>query len=277
MKRDMTRFLSKTVFFVLPVFIGFEVLFRLGFFPIATNSTFFDNKILLLQKHPLKSVRLLAIGSSIALYSLNSRMIVRQFDLPYYNFSSWSMQIGDMRTVLAPLVNDYRPAYVLILSSMGDFSSDDNPTYANYTRTPYFIRAHFPEFFYFSDYHSIHQLFLRKFTASHLGIDAWGAGTEFSGRRPGVENENHPGDSITWDNYIFFHKSEMQLQYRNLDSLGADLQRAGVVLVFAQAPMRPSFLSADSLRWLRERHFETCRSIVERHGGVYFNLYDTTV
>jgi hypothetical protein len=276
MKRDMTRFLSKTVFFVLPVFIGFEVLFRLGFFPIATNSGYFDNKMLLLQKHPLKSVRLLAIGSSITAYSLDSRVIVQHIDLPYYNFGSWNMQIGDMRIVLKALVEDYRPEYVLILSSFGDFNSGVNPTYANYTETPHFIRTHFPEYFYFSDYHSIHQLFLRRYKASHLGIDAWGRAREFS-YVPGMDSVQDSGRSVDWDTYIFNHGADRQLQYRELDSLGADLQSEAVRLVFAQAPMRPSFMSVDPMKQVRERHFETCRSIVERHGGVYFNYYDTAV
>jgi hypothetical protein len=92
-----------------------------------------------------------------------------------------------------------------------------------------------------------------------------------------MDSVQDSGRSVDWDTYIFNHGADRQLQYRELDSLGADLQSEAVRLVFAQAPMRPSFMSVDPMKQVRERHFETCRSIVERHGGVYFNYYDTAV
>ncbi|HEV9037784.1 MAG TPA: hypothetical protein VGQ51_14215 [Puia sp.] len=270
----MTRFLLKTFFFLLPVIIGFGILSRLGVPPMMTNSGFFDHKMQWLQRHPLKDVRLMAAGSSMTAYALNSEMIVEQLHLPYYNFASWSMQIGDTRVVVMDLVRTYHPDYLVICSSPAEFTEADNPTYRNYTATSPFIREHFPGYFYFSDYHSIHQLLLRKYNSSHLGIDEWGRGKALfeMGKKT-----LHGDDSARADPNVYFseHASGFEHQYRELDSLCAWLQQERVKLVFAQAPMQ-AFVGRNGRQWLNA-HFDSCRLIVGRYGGVYLNYYDTTL
>jgi len=274
MQRGMTRFLIKTFFFLLPVVIGFGILFRLGFAPIMTSSGFFDHKMQWLQRHPLKDVRLMAAGSSMTVYALNSEMIVQQLHLPYYNFASWSMQMGDTRVVVMDLVRTYHPDYLVICSSPAEFTEADNPTYRNYTGTWRFIREHFPGYFYFSDYHSIHQLFLRKYHSSHLGMDEWGRGTAlFELQR---ENPHGTGPERLDPNVYFNeHAAGFEHQYRELDSLCAWLQQEKVKLIFVQAPMQ-AFVGRTGRPWLKA-HFDTCRPMVEQHGGVYLNYYDTTL
>jgi len=62
MKNPKNRFLLKVLLFVLPVLVFFEVLFRLGFAPIVTNSTLFDIKMLTVQKRHAKNIKLLSMG-----------------------------------------------------------------------------------------------------------------------------------------------------------------------------------------------------------------------
>ncbi|HVS97326.1 MAG TPA: hypothetical protein VHE54_12615 [Puia sp.] len=270
----MPRFLFKTFLFVLPVFAGFGILSRLGFAPIMTSSAFFDHKMQWLQQHPPKEVRLMAVGSSMSVYALNSQMIVHRLRLPYYNFASWSMQIGDTRVVAMDLVRAYHPDYLVLCSSPAEFTADDNPMYRNYTGTWRFIRQHFPWYFYFNDYHSIHQLFLRKYRSSHLGMDEWGRGTalfELQGKPSSGAGSQRPDANAWFDERI----SRFEHEYRQLDSLSGWLLEHHVRLVFVQAPVE-AFVGQNGRRWL-QAHFDSCRSIVGRHGGVYLNYYDTTL
>ena len=80
MRRGLNRFLLKLVLMGLPVLVGYEVLYRLRIYPVLTNSQLFDNKMLDVQRHPPRAVKLLAMGSSVTLYDLDSRMLARAIE-----------------------------------------------------------------------------------------------------------------------------------------------------------------------------------------------------
>ena len=271
----MNKFWLKIAFFVLPVLIGFEFLFRMGFPPIMTNSIFFDHKMGQLQKHPVGDIKLLAVGSSMTLYSLNSPIITQNIHAPYYNFASWNLQISETRVCLSQLVKDYHPHYVLICSAPGDFTQANNPTYLNYTHTPRFIRNHIPEWFYFANFHSLHQIFLRKYSASYvLDMDPWGGGMGIF-EMPRRNNGRDDPDDLLWQKLLDFKSPYFATQYKELDSLCASLQEAKVKLIFAQVPLKPALITTDSLSRLVADHVQRCRTIVESHGGAYLNYCDT--
>ena len=77
----------------------------------------------------IKNPAILAIGSSITLYGVHSGPIVAKLGSSYYNFGAWNLQIGDMRMILETLLKDYRPNYVVICSSIGDFYKACDTTY----------------------------------------------------------------------------------------------------------------------------------------------------
>src|SRR5450755_3550238 len=116
MKNRVSIFILKTVLFLFPVFAFFEILFRIGYAPVVTNSTFFDIKMLTVQKDRVKNVKILALGSSITLYELNSELIVKNIDVLYYNFGSWGLQMADMNNLITGYVKTYHPQYVLMCS-----------------------------------------------------------------------------------------------------------------------------------------------------------------
>jgi hypothetical protein len=277
MKKDLTRFLGKIVFVVVVVLIGFEVLFRLGFRPIITNSLLFDYKVLWLQKHPLKEVKLMAAGSSITLSAIDSRTITEAIHLPYYNFGSFNMQMGDTRLLLGFLVKEYHPGYVLICSSLADFTNVNNPTYVNYTTASRWEREKLPELFYFTQFHSIHQILIRKRWHDHVKIDQWGGGGGTMEFDDAMAAKEHPVSKRHWDDMIIKGFPNYAFQYAQLDSIGAFLQAKGVKFIFAQAPVKASLLEKDTISQWVEPHFATCRALVEKHGGVYFNYCDTTI
>lgn len=256
--------------------MGYEVLFRLGFYPIITNSMLFDHKALWLQKHPIKEVKLMAAGSSITLSAIDSKTITESIHLPYYNFGSFNMQMGDTRLYLGFLVKEYHPAYVIICSSLADFANTNNPTYINYTTASTWEREKIPELFYFTRFHSLHQLYIRRIWDSHVKIDQWGGGGGTMEFDDAMDAKVHPVSQRHWDSIVISGFPNYGLQYSELDSLGAFLKAKGIKLIFAQAPVKASLLAEDSIRPRVDPHFAKCRTLVEKYGGVYFNYCDTT-
>jgi hypothetical protein len=269
MKNKFGLFLYKILIFAMPVFALFEILFRLGFTPVITNSTLFDFKMSEVQKHPIHNPRILAIGSSITLYELNSATMVKNFGGSYYNFASWDLQIGDMRVLLNEFVKEYEPKYVLVCSSIADFISPRNESYLNYLNTNRYIRNHFPEFFYFKGYNSIHQIIRRKYKAYRADFDPWG----------GASLTIQPKDINLdkWNEHDIFPTKYTKGQYDDLDSLGAWLKQQHVEFIFAQAPIKASYTNTLLSKQIIESHFDKCKSIVEAHGGVYLNYCNTTI
>jgi hypothetical protein len=269
MKSKLNIFVWKVLLFVLPIVLGFEVLFRLGFYPIITNSMLFDHKMIKASKDHIREVKLLAMGSSCALYDLRSEVMVRNFDLPYYNFSSWGLQIPDMRLLLTDLVGQYRPEYVIICSSPWDFMKPPNDTYRNYTAMPPFVRNHFPEAFYFKSFASIHALIYRKWESYRPAIDRWG-GMPMNIPEKDIRRER-------WDKDFLFPTPYSEDAYKELDTLSAWLQDRKVRLIFAEMPINVVFDNAAEAGRLIAAHIEKCRSIVTAHGGVYLNYHEPAV
>jgi len=269
MKKPINRFLLKTLLFIIPVLIFFEVLFRLGFAPIVTDSTLFDLKMLGVQKHHVKNVKLLAMGSSITLYELNSDSMVKNFKLRYYNFASWGLQIGDMNRLLTSLVKTNQPEYVILCSSFPDFVSPPNNSYLNYINANSYMKDSFPELFYFKNYNSIHQIIRRKFNTYPLYIDSWG-GASLSDKLRNINSEK-------WNEHDIFPTRYTPGNYAALDSLSTFLRNQKIKFIFVQVPVKKSYTNTDRSKHIILTHFDKCKSIVEAKGGIYLNYYNTAI
>ncbi len=269
MKSPFKIFFSKLLLFIIPVLILFEVLFRLGFYPIITNSTLFDTKMLAIQRQHIKKIDLLSIGSSITLYDLNSDIIVKNFNKPYYNLGSWGLQITDMRALLQSFVKEYHPKYVILCSSFTDFISPSNDTYANYINTDFWVKNNFPEAFYFKDYHSIHQIVRRKYKAYPLNFDKWGGAALKFTLKDIVWNK--------WNEHGIFPTKYSNCNYSDLDSLSTFLHQQHIKFIFIQAPIKKSYANTVLSKQIIQSHFDKCRSITESHGGTYLSYYKTDV
>ena len=267
MRRGIGLFLLKTVFFVLAVLGLFEILYRRGVWPIISQSALYDHKMIRLQQEPVKKVKIMAMGSSLTLYELNSELIVHNFSLPYYNFGSWNLQVSDIYPILKELVNEYRPEYVIMCSSVGEFMKPTDSAFQNFTNTNRFIRRYFPEFFYFRDYHPLRQLFDRKENGYLIDIDPWG-GTFFT-----MKTINQ----AKWNMRLEFPTPYTAIQYRTLDSLCGWLRGQQVKLIYVEAPMKASYITTPAEQATITAHFDTCRSMVEGHGGVYLNYHNTAI
>ncbi len=268
-KGQLNKFVIKTVLFALPVFILFEILFRLGFAPIVTNSDLFDAKMQHIKKLHIKQVNLMAIGSSITLYELKSDLVTQNLDTSYYNFASWGIQINDILLMLHKFIPGHQPKYVIMCASLGEFMSPPNSTYANYLNTPTFIRDNLPEFFYLKNYNSIHQIIWRKYFEYPINFDAWG-GASLTVKPTDINREMR-------DAHDEFPTRHTQSNYNGLDSLAVWLKQQGIKFIFIQAPIKKSYANTDYYQQRINTHFDKCRSIIESRGGIYLNYYNTTI
>jgi len=255
--------------FALPVFILFEILFRLGFAPIVTSSELFDAKMRHIKMRHIKHVNLMAIGSSITLYELKSGIVAQNLDSSYYNFASWGIQITDMKRMLASFVPEYRPRYVIMCASLGEFMSPPNDTYLNYTDAPKLARNYLPEFFYLKNYNSIHQIIWRKYFEYPINFDAWGGASLTVRPKDGNHKTPEPPD--------MFPTKYTKSNYTALDSLAASLKQKNIKFIYIQAPIKKLDTGSAYYQQRLNAHFNKCRSIIENHGGTYLNYYNTTI
>ena len=269
MKRPVTHFLLKLLLLVLPVIAGFELLYRLSIYPVLTNSLLFDYKMLEAQRHPPGEVKLLAMGSSVTLYDLDSRLIRDGLGVSYHNFASWGMQVTDIGAALRALVKEYHPSYVLMCSSPRDFMFHATGSYADFAGTPAFFRERFPEYFYIRNYSPIHSLYIRRFHSRRPHLDASG-GASIDEMWEGVVRDDK-------DEHLDFPTAYTEMQYRSLESLCAFLRAEKVRLIFAQGPMEERYTNTAARKQSLAAHFERCRGIVAAQGFDYFDYYDNAV
>lgn len=262
----MRRFILKTTLYLLLILGGFELLFRLGFWPCITDSFTYDHKMLWLQQHPLKRTDLIAVGSSVPLYGLSSEEIVGHLPLSYYNFSSWSVRMADCWTTIRPIVRDYRPKYVILGCNLGDFIAAPDSTYLNYIDASPLLRRHLPEGFYFTHFTSIHQIMYRWFNRKGVVFDRWG-GMLLEGPVLKMHIADAPKDPLQ----LPFDPRYQQVHYRALDEMSRWLRDQGIQLFFVQFPLPAKSMTNDSVHAKVNRHIETCRSIVEANGGIFLN------
>jgi hypothetical protein len=207
---------------------------------------------------------LLAVGSSVTFYELNSQLMVKTFHHSYYNLGSWGMQIGDTRLLLEAFIPQYRPRYVIICSTVADFIRPPNASYHNFADAPAIMRSHLPQLFYFKHFSSIRHIIRTKKDAYPIVFDDWGGAQIKADSR----NDRHKK--------MPFPTASTPAAYRSLDSLASMLASNNIKLIFIETPIRKAEIDAVTARQYQE-HFSRCSSIVTRHNGTYLNYHNPAV
>lgn len=269
MKNNLAAFVFKTGLFLVPIVLLFEVLFRLGYYPVITNSTVFDKKVIQLQKLHIKKLKVLGLGSSITLYGLNSQIMVQNFGTSYYNFGSWSLQMGDLKYMMNSYIDAYHPEYVIMCSSITEFVFPRNDKYFNYLDASTFVKNNLPEYFYLKNYSSIHQIVYRKVKSHTLAIDAWG-GTSLTVKSKDIDPQN-------WNRRNIMPTRYTAQNYTDLDTLCSVLKAHNIKLIFIQSPIKADYANTAAAKQILTAHFDKCRAIVKAHGGMYLNYYNPAI
>ncbi|MES2375592.1 MAG: hypothetical protein V4553_03390 [Bacteroidota bacterium] len=266
MEKSLKVFLLKVCLFTVPIFLLFEIFFRLGLYPIFTTSGNLDAKIISLQKRHFKHIDIIMTGSSVGGYDIVDSAIAGSFNKSYYNLSSWGLQVIDMEALDKTWVERYHPKYLIVVSILSDFRRPDRGIFTNYVNTDNWIKNNFPEYFYFSDYRSISQLIRRKTGASFSFNSLGGQPSPF------IHEDKKKHKWVAEDDS--FPTAYTQANYNALNSLSSFLKQQQVKLIFIQAPVANSRSGEAFYKTMIARHFNTCKNIVERNNGVYLNYYD---
>ena len=262
---------------IVPVYIFYTIFLFNGYYPLFTNSISFDAKILNAKNSYITKVDILAMGSSMTLNNLASKVIMDSLKSSYFNFASWGMQMGDTKKVLANYLPKYKPKCVLICSSLLDFiTSGNGDEIDHYINTPNFFKDHQMQYFYMRNYNSIASIKERKEYLRLLEnvVDSYESLKFDTG---GGVLLNVPPSKISkerWDQHDVFPSIYTKTQYNELMSICSLLHTEHVSLVFVQPPIRKAYVSSIKTSDLIKAHFLKCKKIVEQYGGTYLNASD---
>ena len=215
----------------------------------------------------------MAVGSSVTLNDLSSKVIKDSLRGSYYNFSSWGLQIADDYKLIVNNVDKYTPRYVLITATFADFIFPENKSLTknlDLIGTPRFE-------YFFKNYNNLESIICRW---HELKTDSRAnnifTGLKFDeGGAIGFKIRSHGQDKKRADEaraiMNIFPGNYLQTNYAKLDSIGAFLQSKHVIFIFIQAPYASSLIESREKLQDVQRHFKECKAIVERHQGLYVN------
>jgi hypothetical protein len=268
----LKSFIGKILLLILPIIILYTVLFYSGYWPVLSNSISFDAKTYELNRIKLKHADILAIGSSVALNDLNTKIIKDNTSLSYYNFASWNLQVEDDYFLLKHYVFKYKPKYVILLSTMHDFTFEPNTSLpANLD-----LNGRMLGYYYIKNFANLNEIIKRK--------NALDLSTKDNNRYDclrfdeggGVELQLTTLSPKRLKEYLgdFPNKKNTPKAYQNLINLANFLKYNRVMLIYIQAPYRKSFVNSQALMDTVKAHFARCKFIVESNGGLYLNYHD---
>ena len=208
------------------------------FFPPApnlTNSYSFNDKIDFARG---KHAKILAIGSSMTLNNLDSKVIVDEFNTTsYLNLASWGMSMGDIFTTLKAYTENNMPEKLIISSTIGDFSVEDKSLDQDLL-SDVFSSADFNYFFYYfhdfnfkylaENYKYVKKVKQDSTSYEYLKYDDFGA-VLLNPKYLEVSQQR-------WNAPVAQFPNEKQ--YHFLDSIAAWCERNNVELFFFQSPVR---------------------------------------
>lgn len=270
-------FVGKVVAMIVPIFVLFIFFYRAGYHPLLTSSISFDAKLKFVKEHNVKQTDLLALGSSITLNSLSSAVIKDSLKMSYFNFASWGLQICDTKALAVNYIAVYKPKYLLVVSSIVDFDTNDELTVSinNYFNTSEYIRNHFEEYFYVGNFNSILEIVRRKKELAQYVADTLGYTSlnfdEFGGVLFKIPRENI--SLKRWNAHAAFPTIYTNSNYQALQSLGEISKANHVLFIFVQAPIKQLYVSDSKTQQIVSNHISKCKSIVEKSNGVYLNFY----
>jgi len=271
-KMILKNFIGKILLLILPIIILYTVLFYSGYWPVLSNSISFDAKAYELNRINLKHTDILAIGSSVALNDLNTQIIKDNSSLSYYNFASWNLQIEDDYLLLKHYVFKYKPKYVMLLSTMHDFTFEPNTSLpANLD-----LGGQMLGYYYIKNFANLHEIIKRK--------NALDLSTEDNNRYDCLKFDNGGGVELQLTTlspkrlkeYLgdFPNKKNTPKAYQSLINLSRFLEYRQVKLIYIQAPYRKNFVTSQALNDSVNIHFARCKFIIESNGGTYLNYHD---
>lgn len=280
MKNQSARLIMKVLFLAVPVCVicisMILVYSKNHFLPTITSNISLDAKIYESQRKDLDRIKLLSIGSSITLNNLNSKTLLENLKVSYYNYGAWGLQISDIHHLLKLFTSEYNPEYVLICSSITDFRKGSDFNLPNVLE--FKISSFHREYFFLKNLsflsltkHKEEYTSMKKDTSGYKNLNF----DQYGGMPLDI-----PSNKISkkrWDEILDFPTKQTEFQYSELRELAGFLHTKSIKLIFIQAPMSERFAYEELEKVKLSNHFNTCKSIIESNGGIYYNLYNTKI
>ena len=265
-------FFGRGLLFLLPVMILYALVW--GYCkPLLTNSVSFDAKVFEVDRLKLKHVDIMAVGSSVTLNDLNTKIIKDCLHKSYYNFSSWGLQIPDDYKLIVNNVDKYSPKYLIMTTTFADFILAENNTLAkkfdlnNTSSMTYYVKNYNNLESIISRWHDLKTY--RKGNDEYTGLkfdDGGGIGLQISKQNQNIKRV-YDAKAIM----KMFPNKFTNPDYLILNKIAAFLQSKNIILVFVQAPYASSVIESKTMLNAINDHFDKCKAIVESHKGIYLN------
>jgi len=234
--------------------------------PNFSRNYSFNEKMRFIANHP-KTINTLALGSSMCLNNLDSKIIITELNSSkYINAGVFSASIMDDYLLLKRLIKRYKIKTLLISSNFIDFQKPGAEE-IDYQMVEKFIHAKEDNRKYFI-LHNFNVRYLKEnYANTTLNYDPYGAVK--------LDPKNFKINIRRW-NALFRGKVYYAKQYAYLDSIAKLCKENEIKFIFFQSPIRNSlFLKYGGQKALR-LHFQKTSEILKKNDQFYVNATSIT-
>jgi hypothetical protein len=245
---------------------------RLAPLPFSGNLCL-DEKVKLVRSVARNGCGLLIAGSSMALNNFASEPVLQQHPegARLLNIGAWGMKIKETREWISYVLKVTKPSEVILVVGPMDFYGASHINLKNEVigfleghSYPTYMLRNFDLLYYATSYFSIPRARRKRDHYQSLAFDRWG-GLPLDVQYPNV-------DPVRWNAKIRPDQFD-DVQYRELERLAADLQRAGIVLYCVQAPLRSGSIPPED-EAAAQQHWSKVAAAVSRHGQHFINMHE---
>lgn len=269
----MRKFITKTILISIPLFIF--PFFYWAYFnfppPKLSNSLSYNAKILdIKENHFDKKIDFFAVGSSMSLNNINTKIITTNFGAEYLNISSWGQNIEENYHLIKILYDHYTPKTIIIPCNYMDFNTSakeinykllNNYLFGNKFRV--YKESGFNYLIKTSKNYSLKKMDQNNYTS--LFYDKHG-GVNF-------KKNDFNIDSIRWSGNEIKDFNFDTVQYKYLDSISNFCELRNIELTIIQSPFRYGYfsqLNEISLDIL-DAHKNKINSILQKNNHLFID------
>jgi len=278
----MKEFLKKILLFFILLCTGILIvsiyLYRIGGndlpAPEFSNSISFNEKIDFIRDRDLSQIRCIALGSSMTLNNIDSKIMKKYIGDSFLNLGSWGFKISDSERFLNEMTEQLPNLNTVVIStSFMDFSDEIRNIEVDYSMIRFFLKykSDIAMYLYAGDLKYLFEnaksnLLIKQNINSYRNLDFDSLGGAV------LEIDDDHIDMTRWNkNITDFNVSEKELSsLRNLiDFLAARNIRTAVSV----PPQRSGLTDVHNLEQIK-RTLIIMQSVVEESGGIFINSFE---
>jgi len=273
MKILLFKILLFTLLVLLSMHFYTQLLNRKGLIPVFSSSSSFDTKLWkYYRQHQADGVDVLAIGSSLTYYNLNSDIVLKNIPVhsQYYNLSSWHFTTEDLLKMSYFIKHSVKPKMLIWLDTeylyKEQAKTKEDKSIPNSLELSLFDKG----FYEFSYLKSLN--LLRMKNRSTQLIKEINSGTKVFGNQS-IDNW---GGTFIQDNPNFVEKKHYlpdSSAYQRLNELCKFFEENNIKIIYVNSPYSSFSSKSAQDRENIVKHAETVKQIVEASGNIFVDGY----